>query len=219
MRGVLTLGLVFRDFRARLGTSNRKIAAIPQRILAGTVLGALFAMTGCIGVTGSPAKTDPPPGGSPTISVTPSSINFGDETVGSTAAQAMQIANNGNADLTITQVTATGAGFNYTNFTLPTTVAAGQSASLTVDFKPSGAGSASGSLSIASNAVASPLTVSLSGVGQSSNQGNPGISASPSSIGFGSVVVGSTVTTPLTLTNTGTANLTISNLTESESHG
>ena len=170
---------------------------------------------GCIGVSGKPASVGPAGPGTPAISVTPTSVSFGTVTIGNTSSQAMQIANNGTADLTISQVSVTGTGFSYSTFPLPATVPAGQSTTLTANFKPASAGNVSGSISIVSNASATPMAISLSGAGQSSNQGSPVIAATPTSINFGNVVVGNLTSELLTVSNTGTANLTISSLTQS----
>jgi hypothetical protein len=125
----------------------------------------------------------------------------------------MVVANNGTADLTISQVSTAGSGFSLANLTNATVVPAGQSAKFTASFKPAAAGNATGSISIASNAAASPMTISLSGVGETTNQGTPYISTSPSSVNFGSVIVGNTDSQLITVSNSGTANLTVSSIT------
>jgi len=48
------------------------------------------------------------------ISVTPTSANFGSVAVGSTNSQTIQVTNTGNAVLTIAQATVTGTGFSTT---------------------------------------------------------------------------------------------------------
>jgi hypothetical protein len=217
MRGVSVLEIAMRHVRVSMRLAGSAAFLSLHGLVVILVFGGILAMVGCIGVTGKPANSTPGGVGTPAITVTPASVNFGAETVGSTAAQAMQIANTGTADLTVSQITVSGADFSYANFAVPTTIPAGQSATLTADFKPSATGSASGSLSIGSNASSSPMMIALSGVGESSNQGNPGISASPTSIGFGSVAVGSSATQPLSVSNTGSSNLTISNVTQAGS--
>src|SRR2546425_85131 len=112
--------------------------------------------------------------------------------------------NSGIARLTIAQVSITGAGFSISGLTLPLTLAAGQSSTLSVQFAPTTTGSVSGSLSLVSNAPNSPGTIALSGTGV-----QPQLSVAPPSVSFGNVLVGSTGVQSLTLTNSGSANLTI----------
>lgn len=71
----------------------------------------------------------------------------------------------GTATVTISQVIVTGKAFTVSDLKLPLTLAPGQNSAFTVTFAPTTAGSAVGSVSIVSNAVSSPSTVSLSGAG------------------------------------------------------
>lgn len=179
-------------------------------------LGAIIGMAGCIGVTGKPVNAGPTTGAAaPAISITPATVNFGSVDVGTTVTQSMLLANTGTADLTISQVTTVGTAFTLANLSSPATIPAGQSATFTASFKPAAAGSESGSISIVSNAAGDPTTIGLTGMGVATNQGTPYISVSPSAANFGNVVVGNTDSLPLTVTNTGSANLTISSLTSS----
>src|SRR5207245_44353 len=98
----------------------------------------------------------------------------------------------------------TGAGLSISGLTFPLTLGAGQSSTLSVQFAPTATGSVSGSLSLVSNAPNSPSTIALSGTGV-----QPQLSVAPPSVSFGNVLVGSTGVQNLTLTNSGSANLTI----------
>ena len=144
------------------------------------------------------------------ISVTPSPVNFGSVTVGTNSSQPMSLKNTGTANLVISQVTVTGTGFSVQGLAAQT-LAAGASVSFSAVFAPSATGSASGSISITSNAPTSPTAVPLSGTGTAAAQ--PGISVTPSPVSFGSVVVGTNSSQPMSLKNTGTANLVISQVT------
>jgi hypothetical protein len=194
-------------------TTSSFFQSIAVLILVSTMLGT----AGCIGVTGKPIISSPTNPAAASISITPTTVNFGTVNVGATASQSMLIANNGTADLAISQVSTVGSAFSLSNLSSSTTVPAGQSATFTATFKPASAGSAAGSISIASNAPESPLTISLTGMGESTNQGTPYISVSPSSVNFGNVIVGNTDSQVLTVSNSGTANLTVSTLTPSGS--
>jgi fibronectin type 3 domain-containing protein len=66
----------------------------------------------------------------------------------------------------VTADSLTGAGFTASGITLPLTIAAGQTATLNLQFDPTGAGAATSNLTITSNASTSPTTVvALSGTG------------------------------------------------------
>jgi hypothetical protein len=107
-----------------------------------------------------------PPSSSP-LTASPSSASFGNETVGSTsAAQTVTISNPNSSAVSVSSVSASGP-FSQTN-TCGTSIAANGSCTASVTFTPTAAGSASGTLSVASSAPSSPLTVALSGTGTSS---------------------------------------------------
>ena len=107
-------------------------------------------------------------GTSATLSASPSSVSFGSENTGSTsAAQNVTISNTGNASATISGIS-TAAPFAETN-TCGATLAAGATCTAAVTFAPTAAQSYNGSLSIASNATNSTLTIALTGTGTSSN--------------------------------------------------
>ena len=99
------------------------------------------------------------------LAVNPTSFNFGNVTVGANGASSVTLTNNGSSNLTISSVTVTGAGFSASGIAAGTVLTPSQSATFSIDFAPTTAGSVTGSVSVASNATNSPTTVSLSGVG------------------------------------------------------
>jgi F5/8 type C domain/Abnormal spindle-like microcephaly-assoc'd, ASPM-SPD-2-Hydin len=103
----------------------------------------------------------------PTLTASPASLSFGNQAVGSaSAAQTVTVSNTGTAAASLSSVSAA-APFAETN-TCGSSLAAGASCTVSVKFTPAEAGAASGSLSVASNAPGSPLTVGLSGTGTKS---------------------------------------------------
>jgi hypothetical protein len=111
-------------------------------------------------------------GGSATLAASPTSLSFGSETAGSTtAAQSVTVTNSGSAAAAISSVSASGP-FAETN-TCGSTLAAGASCTASVTFTPTATGSASGTLTVASNATDTSLTVALSGTGTSASGGSP----------------------------------------------
>ena len=145
-----------------------------------------------------------------TLASNPASVSFGNVLVGSSASQTVTLTNSGTASVTISAASASGTGFSISGLSLPLTLAAGQNTTFTAQFAPSATGSASGTASITSNAPGSPLTIALSGTGT-----QPQLSPTPTSVSFGSLVTGTNTSQTITLKNTGTASLTISQATVS----
>lgn len=105
----------------------------------------------------------------PDISVTPGSVDFGSVDVGSSASQKITVSNAGSDDLTVTDVSLSGAdagefGESEGGFTLPP----GDTRDVTVSFSPTSDGAKSADLLVESNDPDTPIaSVSLTGTGQS----------------------------------------------------
>jgi HYDIN/CFA65/VesB-like, Ig-like domain/Abnormal spindle-like microcephaly-assoc'd, ASPM-SPD-2-Hydin/Cep192 domain 4 len=138
----------------------------------------------------------------------PANLNFGNVQVGAVGTQSGTITNTGSASATVSLVTVTGTGYNVSGIVQGQTVAAGQSVPITVTFSPTSTGSVGGSISVTSNASNSPTNISLAGTGTAAS--TPQLTASVASLNFGNVEVGNTGTQNESLTNTGSANVTIS---------
>jgi hypothetical protein len=273
-----------------------------RALLVIAAMAPLAVISGCAGVVrAGGSKTSP----QASIQVTPTSLNLGSVTVGTTAKGTVKISNVGGSNLTISLLSASAGPFGVTGITTPSTVTPGANVSLNVTYSPTVAGTSSGSITITSNDPhTATSTISLSGSGtttpvaptittQPANQTvtagqtatftvvaggtaplsyqwqknganiagatsasyttpatatsdsgstfrvavsnttgtvtsapatltlNPaptlGIQVSPTSISFGNAVVGSTLSQVLIITNTGTATLSITQVTESGS--
>lgn len=136
------------------------------------------------------------------------SVSFGSVAVGSSGSQSITLTNSDTASITISSVSVSGAGFAVAGLSMPLTLNAGQSIVFSASFTPSSAGNASGSISIVSDAPSSPMTIALSGTGMQAQW-----SITPTSVNFGNVNVGSNSSQNITLTNSGSAALTISSAT------
>ena len=88
----------------------------------------------------------------PQLTVKPGSLAFGSVSVNSTATLPVTIASTGTGPVTITSAAITGAGFSVSGASFPVTVNPKQTVTLSVQFQPTTAGSATGTLSIGSNA-------------------------------------------------------------------
>ncbi|HTQ97625.1 MAG TPA: choice-of-anchor D domain-containing protein, partial [Candidatus Acidoferrum sp.] len=146
------------------------------------------------------------------LTITPASASFGNVTVGTPSTQSIQLLNSGTGTLTVTQVSVAGGSFSTGTLALPLNVAAGGSANLTVQFSPTAAGSASGSITVVSNAPNSPALIALTGTGVAATQS---LSFSTTSLSFGNVNTGSSSTQNVTVTNTGNSSVTVTQITES----
>ena len=133
------------------------------------------------------------------LTANPASINFGSLLVGASGSVSVTLTNSGTASVTISQASTSGTGFSIAGLAAQT-LTAGQSTSFTAKFSPTAAGSATGSVSIVSNAPGSPLVIALSGSGTASQ---PQLTISPASVTFGSVAVGSTESQTVTLVESG----------------
>jgi len=144
-------------------------------------------------------------GAAPGQLISAANINFGNTQVGNTQNQSATLTNSGGSSVTVSQATATGAGFHISGLSFPFTIAAGQSVSLTASFSPQSAGTASGNIAVTSNASNPTLNIPLSGLGVT-----PGaLSAAPSSLSFGNVQTSQTQTLAESVTNTGGSSVTI----------
>ncbi|MBS1850170.1 MAG: DUF4082 domain-containing protein [Acidobacteria bacterium] len=139
----------------------------------------------------------------------PVSLTFADQLINtSSATQSVVLTNAGAASMTISSTSITGANsgdFSRTT-TCGSTLAVNASCTFTITFRPTASGARTANLSVSDNAPGSPHTVVLSGNGTA-----PIASLSPTSVAFGVQAVNTTSpASTVTLTNTGTASLTIS---------
>jgi outer membrane protein assembly factor BamB len=155
------------------------------------------------------------PAAAPSLELSASNLSFSSQSVGTTSAeQTITLSNSGTAPLQITGVGAGGThpGDFSVNQNCGAPLSPGGTCTITVRFTPTAPGSRSGLLSISSNVPGSPHTVSLSGTGAPLPA--PSLSVTPASLNFGSQAVGtSSPGQSVTLTNSGTAPLSIQSVT------
>jgi uncharacterized repeat protein (TIGR01451 family) len=147
----------------------------------------------------------------PDISVNRTSINFGDVLVGSNSTiENVTVTNNGTANLTIGNLTISDIQFKISGDNISgDTLIPNASANISLVFKPAATGVQSANLTIPSNVP--NKNVYLSGNGTS-----PDISVDPETVDFEDVPVGTQSEKTVTVTNEGTADLIIGNLTISD---
>jgi hypothetical protein len=92
-------------------------------------------------------------------------LSFGNVSVSTSSSQSVTFTNAGNSDIAISNVVVSGPGFATGGVSAGLIVSAGQAVVLTVTFDPSSSGSATGSVTVVSNAANSPAVITVSGVG------------------------------------------------------
>jgi hypothetical protein len=150
----------------------------------------------------------------PGVNLTPTSLTFASQALGSTSvAQNINLTNSGEANLSITGITVTGANpgdYAQTN-NCPATLIPDFSCNIAVTFKPLATGTRTASISIADNVTPSPQTVALTGTGAPGT--TPLVTFTPSSLTFSNVPLNTASASQMsTLQNTGAAALSISNI-------
>ena len=98
------------------------------------------------------------------LTVSPSSLNFGNVTVGSTTTLQATLTASG-AAVTISSDGSNSSEFAIVGLSLPVTMQAGQNLAVTVQFTPNASGNAYGKVGFTSNAVNSPTVIQVSGTG------------------------------------------------------
>src|SRR2546426_173439 len=144
----------------------------------------------------------------PQLSVTPPSASFGNVGVGTRNTYAFTLTNSGSASVTVSQANVSGSGLSVGGLSLPLTLTPGQKTAFSVVFAPASRGNMTGSVSLVSNALNSPTTIALSGIGVQPLQ--PQLSVIPPSASFETADVRTRNTYAFTLTNSSSASVTVS---------
>lgn len=153
----------------------------------------------------------------PAISLNATTRTFASQVMGTTSAsQTVTVSNSGSAPLTFSALTLAGTAsgdFTRSGSCTPTGVlAAAASCTVTFTFTPTAVGARSATLTLSSDASNGAAAISLSGTGAAVPV--PAVALAPASLAFGNQTDG--VTSParsITLSNTGTAALSISSIT------
>jgi hypothetical protein len=134
----------------------------------------------------------------------------GGTTVGtSSSPQVVTLTNTGSASLSISNIAASG-DYAQTN-TCGSFVGIGANCTISVTFTPTATGSRPGTITITDNAGNSPQSVNLTGTGIAAS--GPAVTLAPTSLSFGNQTLNTpSATQPVTLTNSGTATLSITSI-------
>src|SRR5438477_211846 len=125
----------------------------------------------------------------------PDTLQFGLVEVGQTKTLSTTLVNTTSGSITISKITKSTSQFWAPGVTLPFTIGAGKSRVLKINFKPAAAGLVNGTLSLYTRTFST--TIYLHGTGVKG-----WLKANPISLSFGSVPVGTSKADSITLTNT-----------------
>jgi Abnormal spindle-like microcephaly-assoc'd, ASPM-SPD-2-Hydin/Beta-propeller repeat len=204
---VTTMGTNAADFAIGTSTCTGTIANKATCTIAVTFTPSI---TGAETATLSIADNDPSspqtvaltgtgtPPASP-VFLTPATVNFGNQGVGTTStAQTVTLKNNSTATVNSIAVSTTGSGaasFAETS-ACGTTLAVGASCTISVTFTPTATGAVTATLSVADSDASSPQTATLNGTGTTTSPDFT-VAAAPASL---SIAAGATATTTVTVT-------------------
>ena len=187
----------------RLNRSVLVSGSRPEIFIFGAALFLAVVLTGCGGTSqNSSSNGSPSPS---TITANPNTVSFGNVIVGATTTKTAYVTNSGTSSVTISKATVGGSGYSVAGIDVPLTLSAGQTLTYTVTYKPQTGGASNGSLTLVSDASNPTLSIVLSGTGVAAGQ----LTASPSTLSFGSVNTGQSKSLSGTLTASST-DITIS---------
>jgi Abnormal spindle-like microcephaly-assoc'd, ASPM-SPD-2-Hydin len=104
-----------------------------------------------------------------TLTVTPTSLNFGSEAVGKTHVLSATLKNTGNESVTLSGLSISDAQFATSSSVKGLTLTPGESAPLNLTYAPTTANAQDGTVKVSSNATNSPATITVTGTGVSSS--------------------------------------------------
>lgn len=147
------------------------------------------------------------------VTVSPTSLSWSTVHVGNAGGpKTATLTNGGSTSITISSITFTGTNagdFAIYKNTCGTALAASASCAVTALFKPTTSGTRTGTLNFTDSASNSPQQVALTGLGASATSGS--VTATPTSLSFGSINTGSVSSAQtITVSNTTAVNLTLS---------
>src|ERR1019366_4632300 len=129
----------------------------------------------------------------------PCSHDFGRVQIGKSSSYSFKLTNTGNKTVDVLSKSKQGSAFSFGHFPLPVTIQPGASVLLPVIFTATAKGWTAGILTIASNALNSPLYMHVAGTGVV----GPDLQCNPCSHAFGNVQIGKSSSYSFKLTNTG----------------
>src|SRR5215831_15272320 len=147
------------------------------------------------------------------LTFSPTAANFGAVNVGSSKTIQVTITNTGSTNVLLKQENLSGDMYTASGITPPISIAPGAHVMMSITFQPTKAGPASGNVLLTGGFVSVAMaSYSLSGTGVAAKAP---LQASPGSVQFGNVTVGTKISQSVQLKNPGTGTATISSVSAS----
>lgn len=199
-----------RSIRLYLYRARKAACSFTPGLSTAVVLAALLVTVGCglAGLGGGGTSTQQT--ASP-LSPSSSTVSFGNVTAGSSGTESVVLTDSGTSNVTIKSIAISGASFSVKSGAA-VTLTPNQTTTITVMFTPAGPGSSQGTLTIASDASDSSMSIMLTGMGVAATSQ---LSPSSTTLSFGNVVTGTSTTMPVVVTNDGGAVVNVSGATVS----
>jgi hypothetical protein len=131
------------------------------------------------------------------LACSPWIVRFGAIVVGQTQTLVVTVTNEEETSVTVSGIAVGSSEFTISNLKLPLVLPAGQSFDLSVSLTPKASGWTGSKIVFSSNASNPTLALGVEGTGVSSES----LTASPSIVSFGQVVMGTSSTIPVVLSN------------------
>lgn len=166
------------------------------------------------GVAGNAFVTEVNAANSPGIALSPAKLNFGNEAISVTSSvQSVMVVDMGTAPLQITEITPPTSDFTESDNCVGSVAPEGGTCTISVAFTPTATGTVTDQFSITDNAAGSPHIFAVTGTGVTQATA---VTVAPTSLNFPNTNVSSkSAPQTVTITNTGTATLNISQITTS----
>jgi archaellum component FlaF (FlaF/FlaG flagellin family) len=139
------------------------------------------------------------------LTANPASLTFASVPAGTSATLTDSFTNTGGTSVTISQATVTGTGFSVSGLSFPLVLFPGASVTFSAKFAPGAAATATGGITVVSNASNPTLNIPLAG--SSTAQGQ--LTLAPTALNFGQATVGTNVSQTSSL-SAGGASVTVS---------
>ncbi len=134
------------------------------------------------------------------LTCSPTALRFGSIMIGQSETLPVVLTNTGYSTVTVNGVSSSLAAFSVDGLSMPFTLGPGKSVTFSVAFTPTGTGWQGESITFNSTVSLKSFCAGAAGTGVT----NQYLTPSPASLSFGNVSVGSTSNLPMTLTNSGT---------------
>ena len=142
------------------------------------------------------------------LTTSATAVAFGTITVGTPSSKTVTVSNTGTAPLSVTTISGPATPFTSTGLTSGATIPAGASVTLTVTFTPTAAVASTGSITLTT--TGGNATIGLTGTGQAAAAGI--LTTSATAVAFGTITVGTPSSKTVTVSNTGTAPLSVTTI-------